>query len=76
VNFLVRYHNAITKPKPEASRVNNFSKEYILESRDLPVGTEVHIFGYPTSVGVREMPQLELTQPLLRKVLLLVKITS
>lgn len=67
LKFLVTYNNAITKPNPEASRVNNFFKDNILESKDLPVGTEVHIFGYPTSVGIKEIPQLELTQPLLRK---------
>jgi hypothetical protein len=67
VNMLLHYNEAITKPDPKASRVNQFTPMYILESKDLPVGTEVHIFGYPTSVGIKEMPQLELTQPLLRR---------
>lgn len=67
VNMLISYNETITKPNPKASRVNQFSEIYILESKDLPVGTEVHIFGYPTSVGIKEMPQLELTQPLFRR---------
>jgi hypothetical protein len=61
------YNDAITKPNPKNSRTNPFTIENILTSKDLPVGIEVHIFGYPTSLGIKEMPQLELTQPLLRR---------
>jgi len=66
-NARINYNEAITKPNPAASRVKQFSEIFILESKDLPVGTEVHIFGYPTSVGIKELPQLELTQPLFRR---------
>jgi hypothetical protein len=67
INMVVRYNDAIIKQNPQTSRVNPFGKNIILESKDLPVGTEVHIFGYPTSLGIKQMPQLELTQPLLRR---------
>lgn len=66
-NSLIHYNQSITKPNPKNSRVNQFTELYILESKDLPVGTEVHIFGYPTSIGTQAMPQLELTQPLFRR---------
>jgi hypothetical protein len=64
---IIKYNDAIIKPNPIASRVNQFTEIYVLESKDLPVGTTVHIFGYPTSVGLEKHPQLELTQPLFRK---------
>jgi hypothetical protein len=67
VNSLTIYNESITKPNPKSSRVNNFSRLDLLESKNLLVGTEVHIFGYPTSLGIKEMPQIELTQPLFRR---------
>jgi hypothetical protein len=50
VNMMLNYNESITKPNPKSSRVNQFSPVYILESKDLLVGTEVYIAGYPTSV--------------------------
>lgn len=67
VNMMISYNEAISKSNPKASRVHSFLPEDILESKDVPVGTEVHIFGYPTSLGIKEIPQLELTQPLLQR---------
>lgn len=67
INYFVEYNNSISKPNPKNSRVNQFSKEIILKSKDVPVGAEVHLFGYPSSIGIREMPQLEPNQPLLRR---------
>ena len=64
---MVNYNIAITRPNPIASKVVQFGKQDILVSKELPVGTEVHIFGYPTSVGTNNFPQLETGQPLLRR---------
>jgi hypothetical protein len=67
VNAFIQYNAAITKPNPQASRINPFKKENTLVSKEVAVGTEVYIAGYPSSIGITEMPQLESTQPLLRK---------
>lgn len=31
------------------------------------IGNEVYVFGYPTSIGIKEMPQIDPNRPLLRK---------
>lgn len=67
VNMMISYNESISKSNLKASHVHSFLPEDILESKDVPVGTEVHIFGYLTSLGIKEIPQLELTKPLLRR---------
>ena len=68
IDFMIYYNDAISKTQDsKASRVNSFSRLYALESKKLPVGTEVHIFGYPSSVGTKQAQQLELMQPLFRR---------
>lgn len=34
---------------------------------DVPVGTDIYLFGFPSSVGLAELPQIDQEQPLLRK---------
>jgi len=34
---------------------------------DVVVGNEVIVFGYPASIGLKELPQLDLSRPLLRR---------
>jgi len=34
---------------------------------DVLIGNDIYIFGYPISLGLKEIPQIDLTHPLLRK---------
>ncbi|MCX8104776.1 MAG: serine protease [Ignavibacterium album] len=67
INAIIHYNESITKPDSKPSRVTYFYPSLLLESKDLLVGTDVYITGYPSSLGMKEMPQLEPSQPLLRK---------
>lgn len=40
-----------------------FFKKYA----EVLIGNEVFIFGYPTSIGIKNVPQIDYTRPLLRK---------
>jgi hypothetical protein len=39
----------------------------ILKFNDVPVGNDVYVFGYPSSIGLKNVPQLDYGRPLLQK---------
>jgi len=43
------------------------SVESVTSFKDVQIGDDVIVFGYPTSLGLQQMPQLDTSRPLLRK---------
>jgi len=41
--------------------------ETVTRLKDVPIGNEVYIFGYPSSIGMQQVPQIEYEKPLLRR---------
>jgi len=54
------------EPAAEGSLVGA-SEEVIKRYADVAVGNDVFIFGYPTSLGIENYPQIDYERPLLRK---------
>jgi len=61
-----KYHSFVTKVTPK-SRImiidSSFSKSY----NKVFIGNDVFIIGYPTSIGIQNIPQIDYLKPLLRK---------
>lgn len=41
--------------------------DMVLPLQGVPIGNEVYIFGYPSSIGIQQSPQIEYEKPLLRR---------
>jgi hypothetical protein len=59
-------HPSITVREATASGLLGVAVENIKKYYDVLVGNEVIVFGYPISLGLKELPQLDPLRPLLR----------
>jgi hypothetical protein len=57
ITFLTEASGLILIPHPERTR----------KLAEVSVGADIYLFGYPRSIGLAPMPQLDLTRPLMRK---------
>lgn len=46
---------------------NLASLDYIKKYEEIVIGNEVFVFGYPTTLGIQELPQIDFSRPLVRK---------
>jgi len=64
------YHNAVKQKVSKLDLLSCFiEKEHSTTKiyKDVLVGNEAFVFGYPTSIGLKEIPQINYIRPLLRK---------
>lgn len=62
----VNYSSFINRPGP-SSRIEGFPLNRVCDFKDITLGDEVFMVGYPKSLGLKEIPQYDFNRPLLRK---------
>jgi hypothetical protein len=63
---IINYYSAIQK-LTKSTNINTFPIEYFTKYEDVNVGDEIYLFGYPTSLSLKDLHQFDYTRPLLRK---------
>lgn len=62
----IKYYSFVTK-KSSSSWVDPIPIDVIRKFSDVYIGDEVFVFGYPSSIGLKQSPQFDHSRPLLRK---------
>jgi hypothetical protein len=57
----------VTVKESSSSGIVGVSRDFIKTFAQVNVGNEVIVFGYPDSIGLQQIPQLDPSRPLLRK---------
>jgi hypothetical protein len=63
----IKFNEGVARLKPKNSNIVVASVEGIKAFNDVLISNDVFIFGYPTSIGIKNAPQFEYLRPLLRK---------
>ena len=68
-SFQIKFHKGVAqlKTKPAKPNIVVAEVEGTKAFDDVLISNDVFIFGYPTSIGIKKMPQFEYHRPLLRK---------
>ena len=64
---LVTYHSFVKRLDTSPTNVNCFTKESIIKINEINLGDDVAVFGFPTSLGLKEYPQFDYNRPLIRR---------
>lgn len=65
LKYVINYFSIIQKDK--ASWINALPIEMLKGYSEVYAGDEVYLFGYPTSIGLKQSPQFDFSRPLLRR---------
>lgn len=63
--YLIDYYQIVQKSK--SSWINPLPIEVIKGYDDIYIGDDIYLFGYPTSIGLKQSPQFDFTRPLIRR---------
>lgn len=68
-NTLVAFHDGIVRktPKQPNRGIVGVNLNNLKKFDEVLTGNDVFIFGYPTSLGIKQVPQLDYLRPLLRR---------
>jgi len=58
---------AIIIQTPGAFNLMSMDKDSIRKYEEIIIGNDVFVFGYPVSLGIAELPQIDFSKPLVRK---------
>jgi len=67
-NWTLHYINGVTQIQAgKSGTVNVNAKMATKRIKDVLISNDVYLYGYPTSLGLKESPQFDFSKPLLRK---------
>lgn len=63
----IKYNEGIFREGKNASYVHDHFENIIMSKKDIFLGEDVFITGYPTSIGLQQIPQFDYYRPLLKR---------
>lgn len=67
VEYTVHYINGVTDTQMGKTLISVHAHTATKKMRDVFVSNDIYLYGYPTSLGIKETSQFDLSKPLLRK---------